>query len=192
MSKALTPKAKGTGVGREVLQQGPMIMSPGGGFHPIPDMGGNDEVHAEGTEHEAFAFPLDNPGGGTNATAGASGTAGASFASRKLFGGAITMTLPTNFDDVSAIRDVPDHQEVFVDRNSEMSLIVEILDMEEEISDEAAAQHFFKDLAQFNEVGCNSVIFISVRSLFNGLCTHSRQMLQLKAWASLPTLDSCR
>ncbi|KAI3738985.1 hypothetical protein L2E82_29310 [Cichorium intybus] len=37
------------------------------------------------------------------------------FPERRLFGGAISTTLPLRFEDVSNIREVPDHQEVFVD-----------------------------------------------------------------------------
>ena len=47
---------------------------------------------------------------------------------------------------------VPDHQEVFVDRLSDMSLIVELLSYEEGVADDQAAIHYFEDLAQCNEV----------------------------------------
>jgi Ran-interacting Mog1 protein len=47
---------------------------------------------------------------------------------------------------------VPDHQEVFVDRESELSLIVELLEYEESVTDDKAAAHYFNDLAQCNEV----------------------------------------
>jgi hypothetical protein len=47
---------------------------------------------------------------------------------------------------------VPDHQEVFVDRLSDMSLIVELLSYEEGVADDQAAIHYFEDLAHCNEV----------------------------------------
>jgi hypothetical protein len=176
MSKsALTPKAKGTGIGREVHHQGPMIMTPSGGFHPAPnmDLGGGD---GDEENPEEFAFPIDDnesaahrgptmdsssssssssssraPGQGASAGVGSGARTRREYVERKLFGGAITMTLPASFEDVSTIRQVPDHQEVFVDQLTDMSLIVEILAFEE-VSNEGAAQHFFDDLAQFNEV----------------------------------------
>ncbi|CAH1431664.1 unnamed protein product [Lactuca virosa] len=37
------------------------------------------------------------------------------FPERPLFGGAVSTTFPLRFEDVSNIREVPDHQEVFVD-----------------------------------------------------------------------------
>lgn len=47
---------------------------------------------------------------------------------------------------------VPDHQEVYVDKNTEMSFIIELLSYEETVADEGAAMHFFTDLAHCNEV----------------------------------------
>jgi hypothetical protein len=47
---------------------------------------------------------------------------------RELFGGAIRIFIPNNFCDVSKFRQVPDNQEVFVDSNSEISIIVELLE----------------------------------------------------------------
>ena len=68
-----------------------------------------------------------------------------------LFGGAIATILPVAFEDVSTIRQVPDHQEVFVDRNSEMSFIVELVSYDEDVSDADAPGHYFADLGQCNE-----------------------------------------
>lgn len=47
---------------------------------------------------------------------------------------------------------VPDHQEVFVDRESKMSLIVELLTYDDAVSNDQAATHYFNDLAQCNQV----------------------------------------
>ena len=77
---------------------------------------------------------------------------------RELFGGAIIMMLPETYEDVSVLREVPDHQEVFVDRDSEVSLIVELLEHDGTVGDEQAAQHYFKDLASFNDVRLGSYI----------------------------------
>lgn len=70
---------------------------------------------------------------------------------RDLFGGAIICALPVSFEDVSLLRQVPDHQEVFVDKDTELSLIVELLSYDENVSDEKAAAHYFEDLSQCNE-----------------------------------------
>ena len=39
-----------------------------------------------------------------------------------------------------------------MDKNSEMSLIIELLAYEDSVSDDKAVEHFFSDLATFNEV----------------------------------------
>ena len=46
----------------------------------------------------------------------------------ELYGGAISFRVPRDFDDVSNLRPVPDHQEVYVQRNGINSIIVELLD----------------------------------------------------------------
>lgn len=56
---------------------------------------------------------------------------------------------------------VPDHQEVYVDRDSEMSLIVELLSYDEDVSDDQAAAHYYNDLAQCNEVIIYNTYIIS-------------------------------
>ncbi|EAA29986.1 hypothetical protein GE21DRAFT_9776 [Neurospora crassa] len=43
-----------------------------------------------------------------------------------LFGGAIVCDLPEHFADVSRLRQVPDHQEVYIDKDGFTSIIVEI------------------------------------------------------------------
>jgi hypothetical protein len=70
----------------------------------------------------------------------------------ELFGGSITMLLPATFEDISKVREVPDHQEVYVDKLTDMSIIVEILNHESTVKNEDAAKYHFDDLAGFNEV----------------------------------------
>ena len=41
--------------------------------------------------------------------------------SRELYGGAITFNVPSRFADVSRFRDIPDHQEVLVDADTDQS-----------------------------------------------------------------------
>ncbi|XP_057448259.1 uncharacterized protein LOC130739843 [Lotus japonicus] len=67
---------------------------------------------------------------------------------RPLFGGEISSTFPNRFQDVSNIRDVPDHQEVFVDPSRDESLIFELLDFKHDVADNGSAAWFFQDLAR--------------------------------------------
>ncbi|KAJ8123973.1 hypothetical protein ONZ43_g192 [Nemania bipapillata] len=52
----------------------------------------------------------------------------ATYQSTPLFGGALVCDLPTNFADVSQLRQVPDNQEVYIDKDGFTSIIVEIND----------------------------------------------------------------
>ena len=83
---------------------------------------------------------------------------------RELFGGAIITSFLSTFEDISLVRQVPDHQEVYVDRVTDMSLIVELLSYDESISDNIATQHYFRDLAQCNEATEYSIDSSSVVS----------------------------
>ncbi|XP_050214792.1 uncharacterized protein LOC126665900 isoform X2 [Mercurialis annua] len=74
---------------------------------------------------------------------------------RPLFGGAITSSFPLRFQDVSNIRQVPDHQEVFVDPSRDESLIFELLDYKHEVGDNGSATWFLQDLANEQDAeGC--------------------------------------
>ncbi|KAI0803453.1 Mog1p/PsbP-like protein [Xylaria sp. FL0064] len=48
------------------------------------------------------------------------------YKSTPLFGGALVCDLPTNFADVSQLRQVPDNQEVYIDKDGFTSIIIEI------------------------------------------------------------------
>ncbi|XP_047961623.1 ran guanine nucleotide release factor-like [Salvia hispanica] len=66
---------------------------------------------------------------------------------RPLFGGAVSSTFPLRFQDVSNMRQVPDHQEVFVDPSRDESLIFELLDLKTDVADHGSATWFLQDLA---------------------------------------------
>ncbi|RWR92076.1 ran guanine nucleotide release factor [Cinnamomum micranthum f. kanehirae] len=66
---------------------------------------------------------------------------------RPLFGGAISTVFPLRFQDISNIRPVPDHQEVFADPNRDESLIFELLDLKHDVEDNGSAIWFLRDLA---------------------------------------------
>mmetsp|Transcript_14775 Transcript_14775/g.22258 ORF Transcript_14775/g.22258 Transcript_14775/m.22258 type:complete len:194 (+) Transcript_14775:90-671(+) len=78
-----------------------------------------------------------------------------------LFGGAIVCTLPTSYEDISVYRTVPDHQEVYVDKTSNTSVIVEILSRQD-VSDASAPQFFFDDLVEFNRAKASEVYYSKV------------------------------
>ncbi|KAG0019192.1 hypothetical protein BGZ80_006187 [Entomortierella chlamydospora] len=58
---------------------------------------------------------------------------------QELFGGAITLNLPRKFENISHVREVPDHQEVFVNVEEDQSVIVEILELATQANDEGCA-----------------------------------------------------
>ncbi|CAF1154854.1 unnamed protein product [Adineta steineri] len=70
---------------------------------------------------------------------------------RPLFGGAIQAFLPDGFIDASSIRLVPNNQEVFMHAQSDQSIIVEILERVNEVSDENAIKYHFDALAEAND-----------------------------------------
>merc|ERR1719150_1238119 len=73
------------------------------------------------------------------------------FVERPLFGGAIICRLPSSFSDASLFRDVPDHQEVWVDGGPDRSLVIEILERKEDVLDDEAVPFFLSDLAACND-----------------------------------------
>ena len=67
-----------------------------------------------------------------------------------LYGGALGAALPATFVDVSQLRQVPDHQEVWADAASGASAVVEIVEAQGDVADAAAARYFWEDLAEAN------------------------------------------
>lgn len=63
-----------------------------------------------------------------------------------LYGGAITASLPTSFKDASSLRQIPDHQEVYIDSDGYSSIVVDILEYVAKDTDEDALQYHFHDL----------------------------------------------
>eukprot|EP00005_Dracoamoeba_jomungandri_P006007 CAMPEP_0174262218 /NCGR_PEP_ID=MMETSP0439-20130205/12845_1 /TAXON_ID=0 /ORGANISM="Stereomyxa ramosa, Strain Chinc5" /LENGTH=194 /DNA_ID=CAMNT_0015346891 /DNA_START=208 /DNA_END=792 /DNA_ORIENTATION=- len=80
------------------------------------------------------------------------------FETKDLYGGAITCIIPTRFFDVSKIRQVPDHQEVFTDIDTDASLIIELNSRVASSSDEEAAKVHFEQLAEDNCAPSSSVL----------------------------------
>ncbi|GFY88441.1 ran guanine nucleotide release factor, putative [Actinidia rufa] len=91
-------------------------------------------------------------------------------AERPFFGGAIASTFPMRFQDVSNIRQVPDHQEVFVDPARDESLIFELLDLKLDVADNGSATWFLQDLASEQDAEGAMVIEQSGVVEAGGLC----------------------
>ncbi|KZT52454.1 Mog1p/PsbP-like protein [Calocera cornea HHB12733] len=70
---------------------------------------------------------------------------------RELFGGAITISLPSDLIDASDFRQIPDTQEVFLDKESDVSFVIEILELVDTLSFGDAATFHFESLAHDNE-----------------------------------------
>ncbi|KAF9166413.1 hypothetical protein BGX21_006392 [Mortierella sp. AD011] len=77
---------------------------------------------------------------------------------QELFGGAITLNLPRKFENISHVREVPDHQEVFVNVEEDQSVIVEILELAAQTNDEGCAAFHYQQLAEDNDATDASVI----------------------------------
>eukprot|EP00052_Salpingoeca_macrocollata_P000218 m.19191 g.19191 ORF g.19191 m.19191 type:complete len:197 (+) comp10323_c0_seq1:644-1234(+) len=67
-----------------------------------------------------------------------------------MFGGAMSIALPARFADVSKFRQIPDHQHVYADANTDQSFIIELLDVAEEEADKRAAVFHFNSIAHDN------------------------------------------
>mmetsp|Transcript_2807 Transcript_2807/g.7195 ORF Transcript_2807/g.7195 Transcript_2807/m.7195 type:complete len:199 (-) Transcript_2807:5-601(-) len=71
---------------------------------------------------------------------------------RPLFGGAMACQIPEGWLDVSDMRQVPDHQECWTSSETGALLVIEILEYQSAVSNEAAAEYFYKDLAESNGI----------------------------------------
>lgn len=67
---------------------------------------------------------------------------------RALFGGAISVRIPAQFADISQIREIPDNQEVFAHAETDRSLIVELLQLESDLTTSTPSGHHFAVLAR--------------------------------------------
>jgi hypothetical protein len=95
------------------------------------------------------------------------------FTTTPLYGGAITADIPTAWKDVSDIRQVPDHQEVYIGPGEdEPCFVTEILEHQTTVSDETAATYFFEDLVEANgstHTSFSSQTVSSPLSIFAGI-----------------------
>ena len=77
---------------------------------------------------------------------------------KELYGGAMSIVVPKRFRDVSDFRPVPDSQEVFTCLDTSEMLIVEIMEYQNDVSDEKAAKFFFEELAEQNNASSFSIL----------------------------------
>ena len=70
----------------------------------------------------------------------------AKYANRRLYGGAITVDLPQDYIDASDLRQVPDHQEVFLSPKTLTSVIFEINQYLNTANDANAVHFHFTDV----------------------------------------------
>ena len=70
----------------------------------------------------------------------------ANFSPRELYGGLIRAALPENYIDASDLRQIPDHQGVFLSPKTLTSLIFEINEYVSTTTDAAAVDFHFKDV----------------------------------------------
>ncbi|KAI4097186.1 MAG: hypothetical protein LQ344_000596 [Seirophora lacunosa] len=65
----------------------------------------------------------------------------------ELFGGAIVAHIPNSYADVSNIREVPDHQEIYLDASGFSSVIIELAErVTQPPTDEEALKFHFEDI----------------------------------------------
>ncbi|KAL8683985.1 MAG: hypothetical protein Q9186_000015 [Xanthomendoza sp. 1 TL-2023] len=70
----------------------------------------------------------------------------------ELFGGAIITQLPASYTDVSTIREVPDHQEIYLDATGFSSIIIEIAErVTDPATDQEALKFHFQDILDEND-----------------------------------------
>ncbi|KAJ2896720.1 hypothetical protein GGI21_005015, partial [Coemansia aciculifera] len=69
---------------------------------------------------------------------------------RSLFGGAMSIDIPERLTDVSNLRQVPDHQEVFADAKTDESVIIEILEAVDKTDGIDAIQYHYKHVCELN------------------------------------------
>ena len=76
---------------------------------------------------------------------------------RALFGGAIAAGIGGNWLDASDARPVPDHQEVWLERDTDLSLVIEILERAD-AADAACAAYHFEDVAGSNDAISTEIV----------------------------------
>mmetsp|Transcript_70512 Transcript_70512/g.146828 ORF Transcript_70512/g.146828 Transcript_70512/m.146828 type:complete len:236 (+) Transcript_70512:164-871(+) len=74
-----------------------------------------------------------------------------SLQDNRLFGGALTISLPPLFVDMSNFRQLSDTQECWADASTDQSIVVEILAHDDEVADTECAAFYWEDIAECND-----------------------------------------
>jgi len=124
-------------------------------FEPAPTIGARTEAGSQPHPSPAQASPPPRE----------------ATVTRPLFGGAMTIALPEPFTDVSAFRQVPNHQEVYLDPATDRSLVVEINQYNEEEEDSDAVKTFFVELCNDMQAEMDTSA-LTPRELDSSSCPH--------------------
>ena len=71
---------------------------------------------------------------------------------RGLFDGAIICELPDSYEDVSYFREIPDNEEVLQESATDSSVIIELLEFQDDVKDGEIAKFHFANIAEMNQV----------------------------------------
>lgn len=107
-----------------------------------------------------------------------------SYTKVKLYGGAITAEIPSGLSNAENLRQIPDSQEVFVERvEGDDALIFDLL-QEVEIEDSQALDFHIKELADLNAVSSKSLVYLTaVKPITVGIEGS-------KAWVAVTTQEA--
>jgi len=86
---------------------------------------------------------------------------------KDLFGGALTCFLPNDAVDVSQFRTIPDHQEVFCHKDTDQSIMIDILEFQNQnvAQGEQVPRYHFMDIAVSNDAYAeNEVVSVEMLS----------------------------
>ena len=77
----------------------------------------------------------------------------------KLYGGAMECSIPKDFIDLSKLRQIPNHQEVFVTTTKpDISIIFELNQYQSHINNNESLDYFYNDLKQANQAISSSCL----------------------------------
>jgi len=91
---------------------------------------------------------------------------------RELYGGAMEIELPRRFQDISDFREVPSHQEVYVDVTTDQSLVIELLDLADTVPDKDSAAFHYNTLAEDNGVRPGEARVVQISDAPADLCSN--------------------
>ncbi|KAN0040050.1 hypothetical protein ACTA71_011934 [Dictyostelium dimigraforme] len=94
------------------------------------------------------------------------------FEKRQLYGGAIEIDIPKRFIDVTSYRHIPDHQELFSDEKSDQSVIIELNEIQDHISNANAIKHHYEVLVEDSGITTDKSVIINYRDLTQAEMPH--------------------